>query len=274
MSSRSEFGVAWSKAEEAVLREKYGRVHAKTIGKELGRSTHAVMHRASHIGLQSRRRWTDEDKRTLRALWGERSLGQIAKELRRTVKTTYQMAKMLGLELGCPRGLEYLTAAAKRTGYTTGQLRSILKAQGVRLLPAFSRPTRARRHYHVVDPLDVDDAVARHVKAWPVQHAAREYGITGDLMRVWLLRARQASFDVPVPPTVKKGVWYVPIDIVAEVMTWRSTLESVREAARRTGLTNHTLRKRLMAAGVPRGSEKIWWVSKAAVDRVVAERTA
>lgn len=268
----NSFAETWTPKEEAVLRENYGRVHAKTIGKQLGRSTSAVMHRASRIGLQSRRRWSSDDDQELAALWGEMALGSIAKSLRRTVATVYWRARKLNLKHGCPRGLEYLSGAATRTGYDPKTLRVILKAQGVRLLPAFARPTKAKRHFHVVDPQDVDDALARHHEGAPVQQHARELGMSGDCLRVWLLRARAAGLRVPAPPTIKKGCWHVSSRVVAEVMAWRATLETVQHAAKRLRTDAESLRARLRAAGLKQlPNDRCWWLPRAEVDRVFTE---
>lgn len=268
----SAFANTWTARQEAVLQESYGRVHAKTIGKRLGRSTAGVMHRAARIGLQSRRRWSAEDDQELAALWGEMSLGTIAKRMKRTVATTYWRARKLGLKRGCPRGLEYLTSAAERTGYDTKTLRAILKANGVRLLPAFARPTKAKRHFHVVDPQDVDDALAKHHEGAPVQQHAREYGVSGDCLRFWLLRARAAGFDIPAPPTQARCYWHVRTETVAKVMAWRASQETVMGGAKRLGLNRETLHRLLLAAGFVKPPGKTWWVFKADVDSVAGGR--
>lgn len=270
--AEAAFVNTWSKNEDQALRDSYGKVEAKALARQLGRSECAVMHRAQRIGATARRRWTEEDKQTLRALWGEKSLGRIASELKRTVKTVYPRAKMLGLQLGCPRGLEYLTAAAARTGYQADQLRVILKAQGVKMLPSYSRPTGAKRHYDVVDPQDVDDAIARHLESAPVQQHARDYGVSGDCMRFWLLRAKADGFAVPEPPVRARCYWLVPTKLVAEIMAWRETLETVRQGSKRVRIDAQTLRKRLEDAGVKRSSERPWWVAKTDVDRVAGWR--
>lgn len=266
-----QFAETWTPQEEAVLRQSYGRVHARTIGKRLGRSPSAVMKRAARIGLQSRRRWSAEDDQQLSALWGEQSLGWIARVMKRTTMTVYWRARKLGLKRGCPRGLEYVSAAAARTGYDPKSLKAILKAQGVRLMPAFARPTKAKRHFHVVDPQDVDDAIARHHEGAPVQQHARDLGVSGDYLRVWLLRARAAGMRVPAPPAIKKGCWHVSSKTVAEVMAWRATLETPRNAAKRLRTDPVRLRAALIAAGLSRGTDRCWWVPRVDVERVFAD---
>ncbi len=268
----NEFANTWTRAEETVLRDGYGRIHAKTLGKKLGRSVQAVMHRANRIGLQSRRRWSADDDQQLRAEWGEYSLGVVARHLNRTVATTYWRARKLGLPLGCPQGREYLTAAAERTGFDTKSLRLILKAQGVRIMPALARPTGAKRHFHVVDPQDVDDAIAEHLKGAPVQQHAKDYGVSGDCLRFWLLRARAAGFDVPAPPTQARCYWHVPTETVAKVMAWRASQETVMGGAKRSGLHRETLHRLLLAAGFTKPPGKTWWVFRADVDRVAGDR--
>lgn len=265
------FGNPWSAAEIAFLREHYVKLGAHRSAEKLGRSLASVMHKAGRIGLSTHRRWTADDDQELAALWGTMQLGHIAKAIGRTKATTYWRARKLGLKCGATRGLEYLTAAAERTGYCTTQLRAILKCAGVKPLATASRPTKARRHYHMVDPFDVDEAVSRWLKTEPIESAARRHGIAGETLHRWLLEA-----GVPVRPVLaasgrEKPHRRVESSVIDRVVATRTKLRSLSSEARRAGVDRSTLREWLVAAGVPR-ARRNWFVDPADVDRVVAAR--
>lgn len=198
---------------------------------------------------QPKRRWTPVDDKRMQLLWGTVSLKQLAQVLGRTVQTTYWRARVLGLPCGVPDGCEYLHSAAKRTGYTTGQLRRILGAERVRIARTISRPPSRARSYHYVDPIDVDDAVARWLSKEDVEPAARERGLCGDTLRKLLV----ADGQVP-PKRRRRARWRVSTDVIDRVVAeWRATRAghlSVRQHAKRVGLNPVTLARRLRRAAV------------------------
>jgi hypothetical protein len=182
----------WTPREEALLSRAYSSGGAAAAVSALPhRSVVSVMKRAERLGVYRRRRWTGADDEALRDLWdlGLR-ISAIAKRLDRTRAATYRRAQMIGLPLGVPDGYEYLSAAAVRTGYSTAQLRRILRWAGMRIGNALARPgpTRSGRRMHIVDPLDVDEAVVRWHVTEPVTAAARRLGIGDELLRGRLLR--------------------------------------------------------------------------------------
>jgi|HubBroStandDraft_1064217.scaffolds.fasta_scaffold327182_2 hypothetical protein len=165
---------AWSLAEDALLRRDYCRLGASTVAVKLGRTFSSVAKRAARLGVQSHRRWTAKDDALLRAHWeGGSTLEWIAGKLRRSKATTYWRAQHLGLPLGVPPGYEYLSAAAKRTGYSAGQLRRILAWAAVPVSRTLSRPTKAPRRFHCVDPFEVDEALAKWHATETIEGAAR-----------------------------------------------------------------------------------------------------
>lgn len=197
---------AWTPADEAKLREAYARGGYKAACAVLpGRTAASVMHRANRLGVLVRRRWTKADDETLRTLW-EIGLGikEIAADLKRTACTTYVRAQKLGLPLGCPDGFEYLSAAAERAGYCTTQLRRILRWAKVTIRRSLGGPTEAARRFHIVDPLEVDDALARWHATEPVQAAARRLGLCGET-----LARRLRKVGVKDTRTKKKQHWRV-----------------------------------------------------------------
>lgn len=179
-------GTPWTEAEIVLLRESYasGGINAAKVALP-HRSACSIFHRAHKLlGAARRRHWTKHDLERLEFLWdASHSLPWIAKQLGRTLKTTYQRAQELGLPLGCPRGYEYLTNAGIRTGYTTGQLRHILRWAGCPIHPALSRTVRGRKRSHVVDPQDVDDALERWHATETCETAARRRGRCGETLK-------------------------------------------------------------------------------------------
>lgn len=181
---------AWTLAEDAVLRDSYSTGGIEVASRALPQRTRAgIFHRARRLGVTRRRRWTSADDRLLRTLWdGGSTMVEITRALNRSRATTYWRAQMLGL-LGLPVGWEYLTDAARRTGYGTGQLRRILAAGGIQPRPALSRglPPRGKRkvvrRFVIVWPADVDLAIAQWLDTEPLESAARRAGVTTEILR-------------------------------------------------------------------------------------------
>jgi len=211
----------WTPAEDAAIRSRYIPEGAPGLAREFGRTAVAVHHRANRIGVIRRRRFTAAEDRRIAMLWGEMSLKELAKTIGRTPAVTYWRAQHMGLPLGCVQGLEYLTDSAKRTGFTISTLRMILKWAGVGLRVSMSRPTKARRHYHVVDPDDVNDAIERWLKTETLAAAAERLGVACATVERRLLASGN---ELPPKPAGKKR-WRVPSDLVDEVMVgwipWR-----------------------------------------------------
>jgi hypothetical protein len=266
---------AWTALDDQKLTEAYSRAGAYAAMRALPkRSKTAILHRAQRLGLQRRRRWTPDDDQHLTSLWGTASVGWIARHLKRTAVTTYWRAQKIGLPLGCPQGHEYLHHAAQRTGYTSGQLRDVLKAAGVRLCLSMARPNAGRHRFHTVDPLDVDDAVAKWLDCEVVTCAAEARGIGPESLRQWLVAAKARGVAIPDPPTMKKGRWRVPSQTIDSVVAWHGARESLSSAAQRVGVKLWRLREWLIESGVPTGRVRPWLLERVAVDRVVAERSA
>ena len=182
----------WTAAEDDCLREAYLQGGIDLARRALpGRSVVSLYHRARRLGLSRRRRWTRGDDLTLEALWGEGlRLTGIAKALGRTPATVYWRAQKLGLPLGVPDGFEYLSKAAERTGFTTGQLARLMRAAGKKIRTALARTAAlpASRRMHFVWPEDVDAAVAAWARTETPQEAARRLGIDPDALRRRLAR--------------------------------------------------------------------------------------
>ncbi len=203
-------GRPWTPAEDAALRAGYEHGKAPEIAAQLGRTFQSVFKRASRLGLGARRRWTNDDDRRLRNWWGEFTIETLAKRLNRTPATTFWRAQKLSLKLGAAPGTEYLTHAAKRAGYTVSSLRRVLRRSGVEIKRTMSRPEKGtRRHYHCVDPVLVDQAVAAWLKTEPLEAAARSRGVSAEIL---VNRLRDIT-DAPKKPT-DRSHWRVPTEIL------------------------------------------------------------
>lgn len=190
--------VDWTPEEDAVLTKAYseGGIYAARAALP-ARGASAIYHRTQRLKLVRRRRWTDADDARLRDLWdGGNTVDEVAKALGRTVATTYWRAQHIGLPLGVPEGWEYLSSAARRTGYHGDQLRKILAFAGAdirRALSAPGRPARGKsrkvRVHYIVVPGEVDTAIEAWHATEPVETAARRIGMCGETLKRRLLAA-------------------------------------------------------------------------------------
>lgn len=181
MNRGARTGLLWTPAEDSIIRDLGKKLEAKEIAARLtGRSEMAVFHRLRKLGLQKRRRWTARDDRRLCVLWGE-PIRTVAKELGRSICTTYWRAQKLGLPLGVPEGGERLSRAADRSGYAVKTLRVILKWAGVPILRSLCRRAlKTKRGTHWVDSDLVDAAVAKWVATDPQERGRRLVVLNAD----------------------------------------------------------------------------------------------
>lgn len=262
----------WTPAEDAVIRDRYVTAGSAAVARDLGRTVSSVCHRARRLRVLSRRRWTPADDNRLRNLWGSHPVAHVAKMLGRTEATTYWRAQKLGLPLGCPQGMEYLTHAAERTGYQTSQLTRILRWAGVPEYRSASRKTGAARHFHVVDPFDVDEAIAAWLKTETAEFAAKSRGLVTETM-VRILE--QFGEGVPPRPKKRKAHWRIPTEVIDAAIAKRDQYETLSEAARRNGIAVWRMWRRAKAAGVERPpGTKLWLIRREDADRLAAEMGA
>lgn len=259
---------AWTPAEDAILRARYKRYGAEAMATALGRSISSINHRTQALKLFTHRRWTAEDDRRLRVIWGEMPLAAAAKVLGRSQATTYWRATKLGLPLGVGQGLEFLTAAAARAGYSTGSLRIILRWAGVKLRVTMALPRESGRRFHAVDPLDVDEAVEAWLKTETLRTAAERRGIAAETLERYLI---ESGLELPPKPD-GKGHWRVPTETIDAAVAMRRGKENLRQAAMRLGVSAHTLRHRAIRSGVPRPPGKLWLVPVGALDALAVKR--
>lgn len=150
------------------------------------------------------RPWTPSENATLRELWGTTILADIAARLGRTVSSVYARATgSLGLATTKPGpGLEYLSHAARRTGFSQEGLASVLRAHGVELQ---SSPGK-RKPRHWARSSEVDAAV----KAWL---ASETVGAAAERLNVPAkeLRARLVAAGHRKPAS---GPWRLPSSVI------------------------------------------------------------
>lgn len=269
----------WTPAEDALLRERYEGEGAYACADVLRRDVKSVLKRAQRLSLRRRPRWTPREDKFLRDNWGDVDLAGLAKSLGRSKLTIYWRAGKLGLPRGCPQGFEYLTAAAKRTGYEETQLRRILKWAGVELRRTLSRPdVGAASGYHCVVPFDVDTALAAWHKTETIEVAARRHGLSGGTLKRWLREAVAAGEPMPPEPRKPRVQWRVlseTIDLVVRRRRdWVSETETVRHAAHRLRVDQQTLTGWLRKAGIPKPDGWVWRLPTKTIDAVIEERVA
>lgn len=270
----------WTPSANATLRDVYARGGIRAARAAFpGFAVTTLYHRANKIGVKRKRRWTVEDDRRLRLLWGEEPLPKIAERLGRTRVTVYWRAQKLGLPLGPPQNQEYLTVAARRTGFRPDQLRRILLYAHVPIERFHSRDPAKRWPMFVVDRFAVDEAIAKWMATETVKSAARRYGTSGHSMLMWLRKAgvkmRKAAAMRPGGRGKSRHWRVVSADVdrvMAERPQWLSETETLCDAAHRVGVTRQTMREWLLAAGIAhrRGSR----LRREDVDQVVAAHRA
>ena len=256
---------AWTPDQDAAVLSRFGKDKAAEIGRDLGRSTESIYHRAARIGAESpRRRWTQADDAALTMLWYEVGVAAIAKRLKRTPIAIYWRAEKIGLQRGCPDGFEYVSTAAARTGFCLGTLWMILKWAEVASRPAMARVLGAKRHFHIVDACDVDDAVDRWLATETIEGAARRTGWSAERL---IYALTTADVEVPARPGNRKH-WRIPTATIDTLVAARAGRETINAAARRLGIPPGTLRGRVARAGVPRTRGRLWLVERATLERL------
>ena len=210
MNPGARKGPIWTPTEDAVVIEHAPTREAREIAAMLpGRTVASVFHRMARLVLQKRRRWTEADDTTLEAIWGGASLATVAAKIGRTQVATYWRVQKLGLGLGCPTGMEYLTTAAKRCGYGAGQLRMILHWARVNVRQSITRRGRSREF--IVDPLVVDEAVKRWHATETPHAASRRLGFgSGDAV---VARLVESGLALPRKPS-SKAHWRIPSETI------------------------------------------------------------
>ncbi len=161
----------WTPDEDARLRQDWGKVAPRDIGRAIDRSEKAVKHRASDLGIKAaghmkakvfldrkRRSWTAEEDRLLRTLWGEVSLKTIARRLGRSCDGISWRSRVLGLH--APSQGRVSTHSLHLQGYAWDRLQYAINALGLVLEPI---PEQIKRHRGVKPRRYMTDEQAQQV---------------------------------------------------------------------------------------------------------------
>jgi len=258
----------WTAEEDDAIRGGFAHGRGRALAAQLDRTVSSIHHRAQRLGIIANRRWTPAEDTELRNLWYEVSVGEIARRMKRTRAAVVQRAReYLALPLGAPDGFEYVSNAAVRTGFALATLQYILRWAGVKPRPSMSYDRGAKRHFHIVDPVDVDDAIERWLATESLEAAARRVGWSAETLARRLLAS---GLDVPPRPKRKRH-WRIPTAVIDEVVARRAKVATLSAAAARLGLTSGWLRYQLVRAGVPRPPGKHWIVPLETAERVARE---
>lgn len=255
VSSPASFERPWTAAEKRRLEQAYtkGGIHAAKVALP-DRGESGIYHMTQRLGLKRRRRWTTDDDERLRAQWGLEDIYTIARNLGRTRLTVYWRAYELDLPLGCPEGWEYLSDAAARAGFATATLWRILRFSRVRVLHAYAR-NQGRRHTHIVEPLDVDDAVAAWMQTETLTEAARRLDVNPESLHRW---CETAGVILHRDGRIKRSRMRADsTDFDRAVSEHRQRQEqsvSLTQASRELGVHRQTLAGWVRAAGFERGA--------------------
>lgn len=267
--------LAWTPADDAILREHYATRGPAWCASEIGRTLPAVYRRAQALGVKNRPAWSDREDGMLAMMWGVQPIPKIAEAIGRTSLAVYGRAYELELGRGCPRGHEHLSNAAVRAGYDKDTMRRILRWANVHIAKAVAPPRpgsvrELRRPRWTVDPADVDEAVARWCATEPVHCAADRLDVHVSFLRRLLLEAA-TNGDTRVPPKPRgRRHWRVPSRVCDELLAEYRRRETIGAAARRFGVDRITMHRWLEVAGIT--CRPFGRLDPDLVDRVVAER--
>lgn len=215
------------------------------------------------------RPWTDAEDAKLRVLWAVHPIQEIASTLNRTRLACYRRGRALGI---APQGYESLRAAAERTGYSRGGIRRILNWAHVRMLRAVVREEpktdRPKQLRWIVEPSDVDDAIARWHETETLECAAARHNMIGQkLRRLWLAAA---PFGVEIPRHRRWKQVRISSSLVDEMVEAYRTRELLQDAAIRVGVSRQTLSAWLRQIGIQ--ASPIYGVPSGIVDHLVEEK--
>jgi hypothetical protein len=89
----------WTKEQEALLKIQYGKLSRKELARLLGKTIHAISHKAKELGLRRKKEpmWSEEEIDFLDEYWGLHTLPTLARKLNRTETAIIVKAKRLGL---------------------------------------------------------------------------------------------------------------------------------------------------------------------------------
>lgn len=220
-------------------------------------------------------KWTKKEDDLLAMHWGYMPMRELAELVGRTQLAVYQRCRQLGVGGGCPNGFEYVSAAARRTGFDLKTLRRVLRLGHVEIRRGGAKTDEyTLRPRSFVESFEVDEAVKAWCQTEHIATAAARHGLSRLTLKSWLLEAKRKGVKMPAKPA-RAQHWRIPsrtIDaIVAEKLAGK---ERLAVAARRLDVPRQCLSKWLRSAGVPRPKTRHWLLKSGVADAVVAKRVS
>lgn len=217
--------------------------------------------------------WTHRESSVVRLGWGHVPISHIAKQIDRTPRSVYRHAvEALGLDAGCPQGFEYVSHAARRTGFSRGTMNRILAWAHVKVRAAASMPG-SKGHERIVEPSSVDGAVARWCATETLVQAGVRLGYSAfTIGRV--LKSAASRDEIALPPHERGKQWRIERSLTDLAFGRHMAREGVIHAARRISVAPETMRRWLVEAGVPRPASGRWWLDPAVVTRIADAKRA
>jgi hypothetical protein len=214
----------WTDAEKDVVRQIYPTGGWAAVKQALPRRTKtSILKKACELRVAPKRHYSRSENLTLERLWeAGLELDRIAERMGRTPGSVYDHALAIGLRVAVPRGFECLTLAAERSGFARESLRAVLRWAGVKIHRNLSDPAARKKmpkwHRHYVDPLAVDDAIARWMKTETLLAAAKARGLHDFVLKRWLV---EAGIIEPRPPGSRRLRWRIPTETIDRVIMER-----------------------------------------------------
>lgn len=275
-------GIAWTAAEDAILRERTTppprgrlRIHWPSLLRALPRRGKAGIesHRAE-LGLTRKPPpWQPRELKILARKFGKVSRTTLMAMLdTRSWDAIIKQAKADGL-VGLPEGKLLLSAAAEKFGYHVSTFRDLLLRHRVKIVlySCCDGLERAASPWRYVSEAACHRAVKADASMETMAQAAERLGVPYKTLRAWLLAAGR------VLPG-RRGCWQRlepgVADTIAAANGFRAGGETLEQAAKRVRADPRNLSAWLAAAGVARSLARgqRMWLDPARVDEVVRLR--
>jgi hypothetical protein len=204
------FGQTWKQIEVDAIAYAYPqpKLRKKLYALLSHRSPGAVAAKANRMGLAGKKKWTQEEVRTLVDYWHEVNQRTLREKFpSHSWASIRYKARAIGLPSGVPQGCESLKTAAKRIGYDTRTIEKMIELAGLRLHRAYSDITRlAQGVVRYVSTDDMDAAFELWSQRESVEKASAARGVSRNALKSWLIkegvivergRGQTASHRVP-----------------------------------------------------------------------------
>ena len=265
--------VRWTEEEKETLRVAFKNGGGIKAGaKALPHRSRGSVARMSYILRLTwrRRHWTEAEQVSLRNMWGFSTMDEICRALNRPAISVYTRAKTLGLKTHAPEGWELISEASRRAGYDNVTMRRILRWAGVEMPRAYTETRSRKKQHRIVDPGDVDEAVAAYVRTETVHAAAKRHGMGPRRLAPILARWGVKWVRSDDSRKSHRRVDFKAVDeAIDKHEKWLRSRVRMTDAASRLGISRTTLASWLRKHGVVKRNRREP-VDAAEVDRIVA----